>query len=103
MKTGSPNNFLNITVVFLIGISAAAWPGVALAYDSGPAKRMDFLGSMREPVAEQGPAYDSAPARRMDFLGNMQEPVAAEQGPAYDSAPPRRMDFLGTHRVEPAK
>jgi hypothetical protein len=102
MKAGSPNKFLNIAPALLIGLLVASWAGVVLAYDSGPAKRMDFLGSMREPVAEEGPAYDPAPARRMDFLGNMAEPVA-EQGPAYDSAPPRRMDFLGTHRVEPAE
>lgn len=102
MKTGSQDRFLRIVAALLIGLLVALWAGLALAYDSGPAKRMDFLGSMREPVAEQGPAYDSAPARRMDFLGSMREPVE-DQGPAYDSAPPRRMDFLGTHLVEPAQ
>lgn len=84
--------------VLFLGLLTATSAGMAMAYDTGPALRLDFEGSKKEPVEEVGPAYESGPALRLDFQGKKKLPQPEAQGPAYDAAPALRMDFQGSRR-----
>jgi hypothetical protein len=89
-----------MAAIIALGFLMAASAGLAMAYDSGPPKRIDFQGSMQPPVEEGATEYIPAPPRRIDFQGQKRAPGPEAQSPAYVPGPPKRIDFQGTRRIE---